>query len=321
MLNKYELSIEEYKNGSSIKKISKKYKLSPTILRNKLILDGIEIRGKSSTKKILDTKTTNEIIKEYNQGCSIRSISKKFNVTRENISLLLKINKSEIRFRKISLNENKFESIDNEEKAYWLGFLYADGSIYEAKNRLEIGLKISDESHLVKLKNFLETDKEVEYHTRKCKISTNPDKELKCCILHLTSKKLVSDLIKAGCVQKKSLILTFPSENIVPINLQRHFIRGYFDGDGCINVDNTKTHNLLFQLTGTKNMLEYIKKIFEIKANVRQVGNIYDLRCKGNVKALSIFDCLYKDSHIYLERKHDIYEQFKCRLNSKLQKN
>lgn len=317
-MDKYILAIEEYKNGMSIKNISKKYKICPTSIRNKLILNGIEIRGKSSTQKNLSEDVISNIFKYYNEGYSIRKLSSMFNVSRTNISLLLKLNEYSVTQRKIELDEDIFEIIDSEYKAYWLGFIYADGSVY--KNRLEIGLKLSDEDHLIKLKKFLNTNKEIEYHTRKCGISTNPNKELQCCILHVQSKKLVSNLKSLGCVPKKSLILKFPTEDIVPKNLIHHFIRGYFDGDGCIFIDKSKTHSIGFQVTGTYDVLNNIKRILDIKANVRKVGNIYDLRCKGNIKGLWIFDYLYKDANVYLDRKYNIYKQFKCRLSSKSQK-
>ena len=62
-----------------------------------------------------------------------------------------------------------------------------------------------------------------------------------------------------------------------------------------------------------------IKNYFNISANVREVSNIYDLRCKGNIKAMNIFNILYKDSTIYLQRKYDIYKNFQlCRSRSSL---
>ena len=60
---------------------------------------------------------------------------------------------------KYSYDSNFFEKIDSEAKAYWLGFLYADGYIHRNyKNgkiksmSLELSLKSEDRAHL---ENFL----------------------------------------------------------------------------------------------------------------------------------------------------------------------
>lgn len=111
--------------------------------------------------------------------------------------------------------------------------------------------------------------------------------------------------------------MKFPTEHQVPSDLLNHFIRGYFDRDGCIHIDNSKTPSILFQLCGTYDVLNKIKNIFNISANIKNIGNVYELRCKGNKKALKIFDTLYSKSSIHLERKYNIYSQFKCRLESK----
>lgn len=60
--------------------------------------------------------------------------------------------------RTYSLDENVFEVVDTEEKAYWLGFLYADGYVSDAKNDIEIGLAEKDAAHLEKAKLFFNTE-------------------------------------------------------------------------------------------------------------------------------------------------------------------
>lgn len=316
-MNKYQIAIEEYKKGKSIKNICKEYHLTEKLLRNRLILENIEIRGYSTTKKEIPKNTINEILNDYKNKMSIRKISQKYNINRTDISLLIKQNNINISKRLITLDETYFETINTEEKAYWLGFLYADGNVN--KNNIEISLKYDDIEHLEKFKKSLNSDVKITDGYRKCKVSTNPDKELRYARLIITSTKMTNDLIKLGCVPNKSLTLTFPTEEQVPNHLIRHFIRGYFDGDGCVSIDKSKTPSILFQVTGTYDMLINIKKFFNIKANVHKIINIHDLRCKGNKKAIEIFDILYKDANIYLQRKYDIYNNFQlCRSRSSL---
>ena len=61
------------------------------------------------------------------------------------------------------------------------------------------------------------------------KLNNNRQNQYKICVC---GTKIHHDLEKHGCVENKSLILQFPTT--VPEELMHHFIRGYFDGDGCI---------------------------------------------------------------------------------------
>lgn len=60
--------------------------------------------------------------------------------------------------------------------------------------------------------------------------SNNKDKST----VNFSSLSLCKDLTKLGAKRNKSLTLEFPSDEIVPKKYKHHFIRGYFDGDGCI---------------------------------------------------------------------------------------
>ena len=118
-------------------------------------------------------------------------------------------------------NIRNFEIIDTEEKAYWLGFLYADGSVSSTDNRIELGLAEKDLNHIEKFKEFIGIPNKISYRPQ--------TKSYRYSFKSIPCKE---DLIKHGCVPKKSLILKFPTEEQVPEHLIRHFIRGYFDGDG-----------------------------------------------------------------------------------------
>src|ERR1700686_1372684 len=103
----------------------------------------------------------NEIIKLYNEGASLRYLAKKFNI--DNNSIKNRLIKHGIQLRTLSeanriysFDENIFEKIDSHEKAYWLGFLASDGSIYN--NAIKIGLSFKDFAHLEKFRYFLKAD-------------------------------------------------------------------------------------------------------------------------------------------------------------------
>lgn len=133
--------------------------------------------------------------------------------------------------------------------------MYADGNVSSTINNVELSLSEKDLDHLKKFKSFLKTNKEVKISQVKYK-----DKVYNRCRLIMSDKHLKSQLIKLGCVPKKSTILIFPDEDIVPKSLINHFIRGYFDGDGCLSF--TKTGRCVVQIIGTKEFLNGLQTIY-----------------------------------------------------------
>jgi hypothetical protein len=121
----------------------------------------------------------------------------------------------------IKNNIDIFQNIDTEEKAYWLGFLYADGCVHSQENKIELGLAEKDYEHLNKFRNFLQIKNKIAYRD-----------STKSYRLSFRSKKSKQDLIALGYIPCKSLLLHFPNSQQVPDYLIKHFIRGYFDGDG-----------------------------------------------------------------------------------------
>lgn len=234
--------------------------------------------------------TCKEIKNKHNIGNKIyKKIKDEFN-----------IKKAVKRNKKYICNENFFENIDTEEKAYWLGFMYADGCIQRTKEcySVKIDLTKNDKEHIEKFKKSLCSNH----------IIYDYDNYSRLIII---SKKMYYDLISKGCVPNKSLILKFPTKEQVPRNLLRHFIRGYFDGDGTINIINRyKTKQARFQLLGTYDFLkgicdflyQYVKVI-----NINKTRNIYVIQISGNKKSKIIFDLLYTNSTVYLNRKHNKY--------------
>lgn len=190
-----------------------------------------------------------KIKKDLSLGISLTKIKG----NRNTISKILKENNIEIPNKNNKLynyNDTIFEIIDTEEKAYWLGFLYADGNVtkrlIKKENRkdkfsyqLELSLAEVDKDHLIKFGRFMFQDFNEEKNLKK-KIIKLKEKEYIAYKITINSKKIVEDLIKLGCVPKKSLILTYPTEEQIPFKLQHHFIRGYFDGDGCVSFNNFK---------------------------------------------------------------------------------
>jgi hypothetical protein len=126
-------------------------------------------------------------------------------------------------------NENYFEKIDTEDKAYFLGFIFADGCVTfdTSKYRYQITIKIhSKDKHILNsLIRFIDGEMLIW------------ENDLETCQITLSGKKIVSDLIRLGAKPNKTFDLVYPK---IDENLEKHFLRGYFDGDGCVRVRTDK---------------------------------------------------------------------------------
>ena len=205
---------------------------------------------------------------------------------------------------KYYINEKYFDYINTEEKAYWLGFIFADGCIDKQRKNLIINLAIKDYEHLRRFHQSIETNRPVGYA-----------KDNRYVYSRISNKHLVNSLILCGCIPKKSLILKFPSKDIVPEHLLKHFIRGYFDGDGCISTILRKRKNKIsptmdceVNFLGTFDMLSNILKNLPIQPlKIFNFGKIYKFKTNNKKIIIDILDYLYQDSHIFLERKYQKY--------------
>lgn len=135
------------------------------------------------------------------------------------------------------------------------------------------------------------------------------DKTFPACRWGIVNKHLWNTLNSYGCTPKKSLILKFPDINIFKDkSLIRHFIRGYFDGDGCISyAATTKNKSKFFPvivIVGTKDILDNIMKYSNIKGfyPTAMCGKAFEIRFSQN-NSRDLIKYLYDDCTIYLERK------------------
>jgi len=249
-----------------------------------------------------------QIIELYKSGNSCYKIANMCNCTPQSIWSILK--KAEITLRSLSSaalkykhNTSYFKEIDTQEKAYLLGLLYADGNIFN--NTLSITLQEQDKPIIERFKKALKYTGPV----LPIKKSGNRKQQWK---LSVTSPDLVKDLLDHGMFPNKGFFLKFPIS--MPYKLASHFIRGYFDGDGCIYT-NPKNHDYLFSVVSTKEVLKYFRDIFihELGLSRTQLynppkaknKNLYILTYQGKNNVRLIRGFLYKRANIFLQRKKD----------------
>lgn len=268
-----------------------------------------------SIKKV-DIQILNSIVKDYQNGKSMRQIEKDYGVNRQTVAKYLEEQQIKTtkgnHYRTYYHNENFFEVIDTEEKAYWLGFMFADGYITNMQNRYgqdQFGLSLSqvDEEVLHKFKKSIEATNPILTYPRKDN-NSHP-----MCRIQMVSQKTVDDLIDKGCIKQKSLILKPPKK--VPEKLINHFIRGFFDGDGCITKTYNKTYNKYIygvNFTSTLEMCEWLKSIFGFGSVLKEKRreNTYYFAFGGNNQLKIFYDFLYKNSTIWMDRKYNRFQEF-----------
>ena len=126
---------------------------------SKVLTDlGYNVKGGLSASRSKAIKNAvDEYILNINNYPNLQQISAKYNVDHHIVSKEIKKKGYDIldfcHFKKF--NEHIFDIIDTEEKAYWLGFIYADGCISLKTNAFEISLKYDDINHLNKFNTFM----------------------------------------------------------------------------------------------------------------------------------------------------------------------
>lgn len=272
-----------------------------------------------------DEKET--LIKQYASGKhTCISLAKQYGISNVAISGLLKrhgisVNNNQSTLqRKYPLNEHYFDIIDTEAKAYFLGLLYADGYNHETRGNIALTLQEKDTDILDTFSSELETTRPLQF------IQRNNPKWKDCYRLAISSKWMSTKLKQCGCHQKKSFTLQFPNTKIVPEHLLKHFIRGYFDGDGSLIMYQAMGKykgipkypytvvkvGIVSTLGFTKQLQSVIEKYLGITSYIsirhkNRTNTTRQLTINGKQQVLKFLNWLYQEATIYFERKHSKY--------------
>lgn len=280
----------------------------------------------------LSKSQKDELILDYiTNKKSLSYYSDKYKIQIPNIISLLKTREIKTNGycgnnRKYKLDENYFKKIDTEEKAYFLGFMYADGC--NNGYGFHIGLQERDSYILEKFKMAISYNGKLHFCNLKKK-NKNHQNQYR---LTVYSPKMSSDLKNLGCFPRKSLKLRYPTIEQVPEYLHNHFIRGYLDGDGCIGLTLSKNRKgqirrqFVVTFISTSMFLSKMKKIIVNntlysniqlnKCNYKNNNITSYLRIKGRTGCLKVLDWLYSNATIYIERKYLKYQEIKATINN-----
>lgn len=254
-----------------------------------------------------------DIINKRNKGILISEIKKEHGISDRHYYDILKKHGIEIKQKvhKYDFNENYFEKINTEDKAYFLGFIIADGCINNKTNSIQIIQKEPD--ILYQFKKYIEFEGPI-YSSKKINI----------CNINITSLKTKNDLKKLGIHSNKTMSVKYP---YIPMKLESHFMRGVFDGDGCISIHHDKRDNsdrgqvnicsgsIDFINKYVSNLVKYAKVK---KNNIRcPKGTYYVIDWGGLTDVENIYNFLYKDASVFLNRKKETFDKVMIINNNK----
>lgn len=291
--------IKLYTSGSKPTEIAGRFNIYPNSVNRIIKKNGVQ---RQYAKKIEEHHKIKSI-DLYLSGISSEKISDILNISSDAVRDILKSNNIPIRppqenKRRNQIKSDFFETIDNEEKAYFLGLMYADGNLSSRSAQISITLKESDSHILENFSNIIYGFIKLKtYHTEVSKII---DKETGTIIdtifgnkkndtikinnyfydikkevrtyttLSFYGQKIYNDLCNLGCHPNKSFTINFPTSNIIPDHLMQHFIRGFYDGDGGISlISSADGSRARVYFTSTDAMLVGIKNYLFDKLNIQ----------------------------------------------------
>lgn len=216
------------------------------------------------------------------------------------------------------LNEEYFDNIDSEEKAYFLGLLFTDGSVVKSDKRsntaVRLELNIKDIDIIKRLKKCLNCESDIVISKR-----TNRNGSIsESALIAINSEKMSKALEKYGIIPNKTYKTThlpkIDKKFLIP------FLRGLIDGDGSIC--QTKTYNEKYQKyyygykiyfcslhkTCCDDFLNLINQVLPEKIEKETIRNQNSYRISFSKKkdVYEIAKLLYKDSNVHLQRKYEL---------------
>ena len=223
--------------------------------------------------------------------------------------------------RKHFFNEDYFEVIDSEQKAYWLGFISADGSVTKTSKwnsyRLQINLHQSDKDHLELFKKHIGASTSDIYDFENDSSSRGFGKSDMSRFV-LNSIKLYGDLNRLNVTINKTDSIVMPN---LRKDLIRHYIRGFIDGDGSFSYvprkDVEGKYRFSFEIVGNSRIIfeqfqdYFMRKGVKLNIYQRKNGNSFRLMSASHGNIIKLSNIIYNDATVYLKRKYEKSQDIK----------
>lgn len=253
-----------------------------------------------------------EIVVGYRDGATLEELADIHGCSAWTIKHRLRLAGESLRRRgprrTYTLNEEFFDDINTEAQAYWLGFLLADGRVGGGEGNFycTLNLGVIDRLHLVKFAAAVNSNAPIK-----------PGNDGESAYIVLCSAKLCRSLISLECGRDKTCKHGTPT---IPKDLQHHFYRGFFDGDGSI-FPMPKNHSWRFDVLGSPRFIRRFQNWLMDRAAVGRTKLLTphncpgarSLRYTGGKQIERICRVLYEDATIWLPRKYDEVQKLYAR--------
>lgn len=267
----------------------------------------MERNKKGQMEKLYTDEYIKSLLNENKESkISINEIAKREGISKSTLTYRAKKLGYILSKRRNELDEQYFNNIDTDLKAYFLGFIMADGCvsktchINKTPNRLAINISYKDRIILEKLKEELKTTYKIyDYIPHQQTYGFN-----EMCRLAINSSTLCKSLEQYGIVERKTGKECVPKINskFIP-----SFIRGFLDGDGTITNGN-------IGFCSSFNMIQSLKDIF---LSWGMTGSLNIIKDKRHHNIYSLFICKKEDKQIFCDK---VYKDNPFCLNRKYEK-
>ena len=264
--------------------------------------------------RTIPTEVKDRIAPLYLSGMSSDMVAKELSISSPTVLMNLRENGISPRCRRYRhVDHDFFKEIDTEVKAYWLGYLSADGTIRKQLTAFAVCCKESDAGHIQKMLNDMKADYPLQYSHQE----SNPTASVE-----VSSVVLVRHLLNLGLTPRKAF--TIKPCCLVPHSLTRHYWRGLFDGDGFISIKLSLSDEpgCGCGLAGNEYMVRALDNyIFNITGFRGTLTLVKDGTCRvawqSREKGLTVTSILYTDAIVYLERKYRLWQRLVAEITSK----
>lgn len=292
----------------STEEIARMLGVGSTTIWNRLRKWGVEIKPKGWASRNFTDEEEARIGELYLSGYSTKEIMRMYGLS-HHISISAALDRQGVERRsptesnmKYDLNIDTFDVIDTEEKAYWWGFLWADGCVHinkEGRPVFSMQLQKRDKHHLVRFQDFIGSTHEL--------FNRQDAPGWKITIGNIP---FCESLIRLGIEVGRPNIR--PILNYLPEHLIHHWVRGFMDGDGTVSAKPDSGMGFC----GTYDILDIVGSWVENYTGAPVTGRIkkhstaelYYLNYSGRVIALKVLDWIYEGANVWLERKRDRFQ-------------
>lgn len=301
--------IQEYLNGKSISALNRETSIPRRRIEKILKENNVAIRG-GRKKRVLTSEEIAQIKEQYDEGIPKKQIVKNLKISELVINRTIEEQGWEDRgLNRVNkrIKNDYFSIIDSPDKAYWLGFLFTDGSVdhYRATGRIRLQLQEADKEILEKFKEDLCLD---------CKIIYDVRPNSTCCSVEFTSEQIFNDLGKYGIVPRKTYVTEHIPYKLIPEEYIYAFIVGLYDGDGGLSYSANFSTDVTLSFASYH---ETVAKDFQYlidhyvleteKHNKVFFTSAWHTQWRGRLQVLKILDKLYANTNRRLLRKYNKY--------------